>query len=200
MFFRAEAMFCPKCGSNQGEGKRFCTVCGTNLAAVSQALTGQFPPPNYYAPPVPHPFEFERRKTMANGVRLSIIGGGLFAWQFLNFVFSGFHNTPSKFWTFIGFILLAVGISKIIASRPPSAVDSPSPAPHQSHSTRVMRETDSHPVLFAPPAAGSSIPQTSELEPAGRRIPSVTPSVIPSVIEDETRHLPHGEPTRDLMK
>ena len=82
-------MFCPRCGSNQGEGKRFCTVCGTNLAAVSQALTGQIPPPNYYAPPTPHPIEIERQRDMAKGVRLSIIGGGIVALKFFSFIFSG---------------------------------------------------------------------------------------------------------------
>src|SRR5215813_4209572 len=127
-------MFCPKCGSNQGEGKRFCTVCGTNLAAVSQALTGQIPQPNYYAPPMPHPLEIERQRGMAKGVRLSIIGGGIVALNFFSFIFSGpFRGgSPFGFWTFIGFILLATGISKIITSRLPLAANSP--APHQTHS------------------------------------------------------------------
>jgi hypothetical protein len=169
-------------------------VCGTNLAAVSQALTGQLPQQAYYAPPIPHPVEVERQKTMAMGVRLTMIGGGLFAWQFLNFIFSGFHNSPHKVWTFIGFILLAVGISKIIASRPPSlaglegVANSPAPAPRQTYS---MRQTDSLAGLSAP-AQGASVPQTSELEPVGRH--------ATSVIEDETRQLPHGDPPRDLSK
>jgi hypothetical protein len=181
-------MFCPKCGSNQGEGKRFCTVCGTNLAVVSQALTGQLPQPTYYTPPIPHPLEVERQKTMATGVRLTIIGGGFVAWQFLNFVFSGFHDSPVGFWAFIGFILLAAGISKIITSRPPSAANSPAPAPHQTYS---MRQIDS-PAAFSAPAPGLAVPQTSELEPVSRH--------ATSVIEDETRHLPHGDPPRDLSK
>jgi hypothetical protein len=184
-------MYCPKCGSNQGEGKRFCTVCGTNLAAVSQALTGQLPQPAYYTPPIPHPIEVERQKTMATGVRLTIIGGGFVAWQFINFIFSGFRGSPIGFWAFIGFILLAVGISKIITSRPPEvagAANSPAPAPHQSYS---MRQADSTSVLSAP-ATGPSVPQTSELEPVSR------PAT--SVIEDETRQLPHGDPPRDLSK
>src|SRR5215813_3736111 len=118
-------MFCPKCGSNQGEGKKFCTVCGTNLAAVSQALTGQTSQPNYYAPPMPHPLEIERQRNVAKGVRLSIIGGGIVALKFFSFIFSGpFRGgSPFGFWTFIGFILLAIGISRIITSRPPSAAN-----------------------------------------------------------------------------
>jgi hypothetical protein len=31
-------MTCPRCGSNQGEDLKFCTVCGANLQAVRQAL------------------------------------------------------------------------------------------------------------------------------------------------------------------
>jgi len=31
-------MFCPKCGSTQEEGLRFCKACGAHLAAVKQAL------------------------------------------------------------------------------------------------------------------------------------------------------------------
>lgn len=180
-------MFCPKCGSNQGDGRRFCTVCGTNLAAVSQALTGQLPQPSYYAPPVPHPFEVERQRAMAKGVRLSIIGGGIVALNFFSFIFSGpFRGgSPFGFWTFIGFILLAVGISKIITSRPPSDVDLP--APRQTYS---MQGTNPHPVFSAPSAPGPSVPQTSELEPISRHAPSVT--------EDETRHLPHSRPPHGI--
>ena len=36
-------MFCPKCGA-QSEGGKFCRACGTNLAAVSDALTASEQP------------------------------------------------------------------------------------------------------------------------------------------------------------
>jgi hypothetical protein len=164
-------------------------VCGTNLAAVSQALTGQIPPPNYYAPPVPHPLEVERQRAMAKGVRLSVIGGGIVAFKFFSFIFSvPFRGgSPLGFWTFIGFILLAVGISKIITSRPPIAADSP--APRQTHS---MQQPNPHPVFSAPTVVGTSVPQTSELEPVSRH--------APSVIEDETRHLPHSKPPHGISR
>jgi hypothetical protein len=35
-------MFCPKCGAQSEYGK-FCRSCGTNLAIVSEAITGQSP-------------------------------------------------------------------------------------------------------------------------------------------------------------
>jgi hypothetical protein len=37
----AEYVYCPKCGTPSTDGSRFCRKCGTNLEAVSRALTGQ---------------------------------------------------------------------------------------------------------------------------------------------------------------
>jgi hypothetical protein len=34
-------MYCPSCGSNNLPDIKFCTRCGTNLAVVSEALTGK---------------------------------------------------------------------------------------------------------------------------------------------------------------
>src|SRR5215510_5699798 len=182
-------MFCPRCGSNQGEAKRFCTVCGTNLAAVSQAITGQIPQQNYYAPPAPHPMDIARQRDMAKGVRLSIIGGGIVALKFFSFIFSGpFRGgSPFGFWTLIGFILLAIGISKIINSRPPSPAGAPAPAPRETHS---VNQANPHPVFSAPAVAEPAAPRTSELEPVRR------PSM--SVTEDDTRHLPHSKPPHEF--
>lgn len=33
-------MFCPTCGKDNAQGLKYCASCGTNLAAVTQALTG----------------------------------------------------------------------------------------------------------------------------------------------------------------
>ena len=33
-------MFCPTCGRDNAAGRKFCASCGTNLEAVSQALSG----------------------------------------------------------------------------------------------------------------------------------------------------------------
>src|SRR5262249_56135958 len=33
-------MFCPTCGKENALGRNFCVACGTNLEAVSQALSG----------------------------------------------------------------------------------------------------------------------------------------------------------------
>lgn len=36
---RKSTMFCPTCGKENTIGRKFCVACGTNLEAVSQALT-----------------------------------------------------------------------------------------------------------------------------------------------------------------
>jgi hypothetical protein len=33
-------MFCPTCGKENALGRKFCVACGTNLEAISQALSG----------------------------------------------------------------------------------------------------------------------------------------------------------------
>ena len=39
-------MYCPSCGNQQSEEKKFCTACGTNLALVSNALSYANSSPN----------------------------------------------------------------------------------------------------------------------------------------------------------
>ncbi len=41
-----ESVYCPKCGYQSVHDARFCKRCGTNLEAVSRALTGQLPAPD----------------------------------------------------------------------------------------------------------------------------------------------------------
>lgn len=166
-------MYCPKCGSNQSEGKRFCTVCGTNLLVVTQALSGQLPPA-YHPPAVPNPYEIERHRDNAKGVKLAIIGGGLVALKFFSFIISGSSLLHPI--SIIGLILLAVGVSKMVASRP---VVEQMPMPYARNETPPMSVGNPQPVF-------SSAPRTGELGP----IPHPTPSVT----EDETRHLPRSAP------
>jgi hypothetical protein len=49
-------MFCPKCGSNQWGGQRFCNVCGTNLPAAPHYPHGPIPPQNYAQTPPQFPY------------------------------------------------------------------------------------------------------------------------------------------------
>jgi hypothetical protein len=36
-------MFCPKCGTDNADGSKFCRACGVNISLVPQALSGQLP-------------------------------------------------------------------------------------------------------------------------------------------------------------
>lgn len=165
-------MFCPKCGSNQIEGRRFCTVCGINLHVVTQALSGHLVPAQSQPlpAPTPHPFEIEQKRETAKGLKMAIIGGGMLAYKFFSLLFaSGSFLGP---FSFVGFILLAIGVSKLVAYR--SAEQKP---PSGSLPLPATENAPSHPQpLF------SSTPRTNELP---------NPPIPTSVSEDETRQLPH---------
>ncbi len=165
-------MYCPQCGSNQSEGKRFCTICGTNLQVVTQALTGQLQPA-YHPPAIPHPYEIEQQRETAKGLKLAIIGGGFVALKFFTAIFSGgsFMNPLSV----IGFILLAIGISKLVAYRP---IENAVPQQPLQMPAQMLTST--------PQPVFSSTPNTGNLHAPPRPAPSVT--------EDDTRHLPHRTP------
>src|SRR5262245_37288125 len=177
-------MFCPTCGSNQGEGKKFCTLCGTNLLAVSQALSGGIPNSPASQPPFPDPLAYKREKRKATGVKLAIFGGGIVALKFFSFIFAGpFRGgSPFGFWTIIGFIFLAIGISKIISSRAPlnsPAQSAPVPNPYLRIDSPMIPPKE--PVFSGGPERETKVPDTGQLEPP--------PNPAPSVTEDETRQL-----------
>jgi hypothetical protein len=188
-------MFCPKCGSNQGDGKKFCTGCGTNLLVVSQALTGQLnPPPVSYTPPASPSGEVERQGEMKTGIMLAVLGGGYLLYKIISFIFTApFYGwrSPFGFLGFVAFILFAIGISKIVSSRVATVTSAAVNPMNQPFTTNASAQP-------SPPAAyrasitsaqpiflGSGIeptaPRTNELEPVRRPATSVT--------EDDTRHL-----------
>ncbi len=193
-------MFCPKCGSNQGDGKKFCTVCGTNLLIVSQALTGQLAPPQpvfHHLPPAAvFDREMERQKEMRSGITMAVLGGCYLVYQLINFIFSvPFTNSrsPFGFGSFIAFIVCAVGISKIISARviantsstTPGLADSTFPATETGQSAIQSTATLAQaalpkPVFSAATPIHQSAPHTNELDPV--------PTTV-SVTEEETKHL-----------
>ncbi len=193
-------MFCPKCGSNQGDGKKFCTVCGTNLLIVSQALTGQLAPPQpafHHLPPAAiFNREMERQKEMRSGITMAVLGGSYLVYQIINFIFSAPFNgwrSPFGFGSFIAFIVCAVGISKIISARViadapsttsglssamyPATEPGQSPLPSPSVSAQAALPK---PVFSAAPPMHPSAPHTNELDPVQTTV---------SVTEEETKHL-----------
>jgi len=183
-------MFCPKCGSNQGESKKFCTVCGTNLSIVSQALTGQLPQaqaPLNYAPPGITAYEIERHAEMRKGITMAVLGGGYILYKLISFIFSFPFNgwrSPFGFLSFIAFIVFAVGISKVVASRVTAPVTAmPTKLGNVPIAMTSPRTTAPQPVFSGTATAEPVAPHTNELEPVLRPATSVT--------EEDTRHLAH---------
>ncbi|HMV49188.1 MAG TPA: zinc ribbon domain-containing protein [Blastocatellia bacterium] len=186
-------MFCPRCGSNQGEGKKFCTGCGTNLQIVSQALTGQLSPPPLANVPLPLPpaQEADWQNEMKTGITLAVLGGGYLLYKIISFIvlapFSGWRS-PFGFLGFVAFILFAVGLSKYISSRAAIAAAKPANllfAPETFAQTSLPAAhhapvTSPQPV-FSAATLESAAPRTNELEPVRRPAASVT--------EEETKQL-----------
>src|SRR5436190_15252036 len=115
-------MFCPKCGSNQAE-RRFCTTCGANLAAVSQALhnpvappAGQTPSGSQYLPPPVAPYDLERQREYASGWKLLMLGSAALGYSILKIILS-FGRASLGFWGFVGLVLVAIGVAKVISWR-----------------------------------------------------------------------------------
>jgi hypothetical protein len=176
-------MFCPRCGSNQGEGKKFCTACGTNLAIVSRALSGELPVahPPPYQPPAPS--ELERQRQMTQGVKLTIIGGAFVAVQFLKFLFSlpwGGGGSLFSGWGLVGLIIAAIGLAKIVSSRPVYSLAVP-----------PMQPPLQAPHLNSPPVL-SETQMGDEGEAATIRLASLAHP--PEVTEETTRRLEYALP------
>jgi predicted lipid-binding transport protein (Tim44 family) len=186
-------MFCPKCGSNQGEGKKFCTSCGTNLLIVSQALSGKLPQSNPL-PPTNYTLEHHRQRELTKGLYFAIIGGGIIAGKLIGFIFTGFRS-GFGFWGFVGFVLLAIGIARIISYRPhgnaPAEATPPPQAYSEPHQSNVQTAPP-QPVFSTSSADDYVAPRTSELEPVDNPKASIT--------EAETQNLPRHSPPPEFQR
>lgn len=182
-------MYCPNCGTNQSNDRRFCTSCGTNLTIVSQALNRNIPQSVYDGPPILNQFELQRQKEVANGLKYSIIGGGIIALKFFSLIFSGRGGPPLGLVAFIGLIFLAVGVSKLIGHRAASGVgSSPGRQPDQHPQSSPPR-----PVFSAEPNARNYfVRDTGNLDRVHAPRESVT--------EDETQHLPIKDSPRHTRR
>jgi hypothetical protein len=163
-------MYCPSCGANQADQKKFCTNCGTNLMAVSRALQG--PPVVFAAPPAPFQHQIDslrdaqRERRYASGLRLTIIGGAFLALQFLRFIFSWHldQGSPFGFFSLVAIVIASIGISRIATAR----IQSSTPQ-------RLVT-----PSSITPDTLGVAPPQQSQETRMFETPPSVT--------EETTRH------------
>src|SRR5262245_26124185 len=93
-------MYCPACGvENSGDDHRFCRSCGTDLRAVSQALSKSLPVK--LASTLDAYFENRFQRNFMNGV-LNLIA-------FITLLIAGTYNLISG-WTLLGGFLLGLGI------------------------------------------------------------------------------------------
>ena len=201
-------MFCPKCGSNQGEGRKFCTSCGTNLLVVSQALSGKIPPSQHS---LPHPHRIiprDRERELSKGLSLAIIGGGIMVGRLITYIFTGFHDgSPFGFLGFIGFVFLAIGVARIISYRARNMQPETMSAPHANaelYQPNTLANTPANivaapappqPVFSASSGDAYEAPRTSELEPI-----EDAKDPKPSVTEAETQTLPRHSPPPELQR
>lgn len=191
-------MFCPKCGANQAEGRKFCTTCGNSLgpqAASGQMPTGAYPP---YPPYPMDPYAAERERQAAKGLRLTVTGGIFVAIYLFSFILSlpvRNGNVPGlvSFLGFIGLIMGAVGAAKLVGARPPYATSvrqMPLPAPPpQPHPVQAALPNFAPQPIFSAPREAENAPPTGSLAPPP-----------PSALEEATQHLPEYAPPREAPK
>jgi len=166
---------------------------------VSQALSGKFPQ-SYTLPPTPRVPTRDWRHELTKGLYLAIIGGGIMVGRLITYILTGFRDGPFGFLGFIGFVLLAVGLAKIISyhsqRNAPAAVTAapqsdPDFQPQANLQVNPQMQTQMTPAPPQPVFSSTSgnsyeAPRTSELEPVELPRPSVT--------EAETQTLPGHSP------
>lgn len=120
------------------------------------------------------------------------------AGRLITYLITGFHgDSPFGFLGFIGFILLAVGVARIISFRAQNdapAAPGPQTFTEFSQTPPGIAPAPPHPVFSAASGAASDAyeaPRTSELEP-------VDPQ--PSVTEAETQTLPRHSPPPEIPR
>ncbi len=208
-------MFCPKCGANQG-ARRFCTGCGTNLTNVSQALHGPLPgalpgvgpesgsgASQYLTPPLLTSYEMERQREYAKGMKLLLLGGAFLAFNILRFILSFGHSSFNGFLGFVGLVLFAVGLARVLSWRQLAGTATnavlhavPTAMPEQALLPGAAPTPHTAQLKQAPRPVFSAVPpgtRTDELEPAlltNNATPAVS-NFAPSITEDDTRHLPN---------
>lgn len=116
-------MFCPKCGTQNPDTGKFCRSCGSDLAVVSEALTGR-------GGQIPEIVGDDRRaarrhlnrndpdEAWSAGARQSILGIGFFVISMVLF-FTDVAGGSGWWWAmlFPAFSLFATGIGSIVRAR-----------------------------------------------------------------------------------
>ena len=175
-------MYCPKCATQNLDDARFCRKCGTDLSAVSQALTGRF---------IEEPGRHRRRDrgegppSLESGIKKLAMGLVFLAMVFIP-VFSG-HWGIWWWMLFPAAPLLSTGIAELVRYR------------QQGRYAHALPSAQEPARLFPESSFASYASPASELPPR-RRNTSELVEPPPSVTEGTTRHLGAEAPTRHLEK
>ncbi len=161
-------MFCPSCGTQVAEEKKFCIKCGTNLAVVSDALAGRSAPsePSPLIKAAPQ-FHRELGEAMARGVT----GAGLLVTALI--VFLAAKHPDALIFT----VLLSVGgmicLGKAIST--------------YYEALAAVRQAE---LIAAQQRAAQSVPSAAPLASLSPSVPTTSNLISPgSVVEHTTKHL-----------
>ncbi|HET9531731.1 MAG TPA: zinc-ribbon domain-containing protein [Blastocatellia bacterium] len=109
-------MYCPKCGTQNNEGTRFCRSCGANLSLVPQALTGSLPSE-----------PSRRRQRHSPQAAISLTEGITKAFIGVGFMIAALLLWLTRQWWGIfllipGFFMFGRGIAEIVGSKQMQAI------------------------------------------------------------------------------
>ena len=110
-------MFCPKCGSQNADGTKFCRGCGADVGNVLAAIEGRVP--EHFAQAEKQIDHFSR------GVRGLVIGIGFLIVSGVAFGVSMRLGVLGVFALAFAFFFLGTGVSRLIQARSLKALRSP---------------------------------------------------------------------------
>lgn len=110
-------MYCPNCSTPAIEGAKFCKACGLNLAAVTQALSGEVA--------VSEPLldrEYKRaRRSVSEGIQGAAVGAALLVSAVMIYLlpsaWKGYYDVASMALALSGVIKLFRGIGRIVDAK-----------------------------------------------------------------------------------
>lgn len=178
-------MFCPKCGTQNPDEGKFCRSCGTDLATVSQALSGNVNSrkntSGTFVPITPVDLLSDRSKPprWESAISNAFIGVAFIIISVILGVTNAANGRNWWFWMLIpGFACLGTGIAQYIHLRKMERRSFPS----------GQRD---EPRAFADASANASLPptQTAYVAPESRFKTGELVAPPPSVTDHTTRHL-----------
>jgi hypothetical protein len=103
-------MYCPNCGTENGDGSKFCRQCGSNISLVPQALSGTLADARQPQEDAAHQFAGK----VESGVKKSLIGLG-----FVIIAMAMLLGRNHDWWLMLvpAAILLGKGVSQILTLR-----------------------------------------------------------------------------------